>query len=109
MARSRRAASGAAGHCAGKERLRVPGAAFQQTACLPDPTTTGLAGTPYTDPADQAGLTARAARTPSGVPGTQIDGYFPDSSRFNTTHGRHHDAQFVIRLPDHWNGGLVVT
>jgi hypothetical protein len=97
------------GHCARQDRVRVPGAAFQRTACLPDLTTTGLAGTPYTDPADQTGLTARATHTPSGVPGVQIDGYFPDSSRFNATHGWRHDAQFVIRLPDRWNGGLVVT
>ncbi|GAB2730229.1 tannase/feruloyl esterase family alpha/beta hydrolase [Streptomyces bullii] len=97
------------GPCARQEHVRVPGAAFQRSACLADLTTTGLAGTPYTDTADQAGLTARATRTPSGVPGVQIDGYFPDSSRFNTTHGWRHDAQFVIRLPDRWNGGLVVT
>ncbi|MGW4047403.1 tannase/feruloyl esterase family alpha/beta hydrolase [Streptomyces sp. NPDC004721] len=101
--------TGTGWHCAHQERVRVPGAAFQQTACLPDLTTTGLTGTPYTDPNDQAGLTARATRTPSGVPGTQIDGYFPDSSHSNTTHGWDHDAQFVIRLPDRWNGGLVVT
>lgn len=96
-------------HCVHQGRVHVPGAAFQQSACLPDLTTTGLVGTPYTDMADQAGLTAKATRTPSGVPGVQIDGYFPDSSHFNTTHGWRHDAQFVIRLPDHWNGGLVVT
>lgn len=59
--------------------------------------------------ADQAGLTARGTRNPAGVPGMQIDGYFPDSSRFNATHGWRHDAQFVIRLPDRWNGGLVAT
>ncbi|MFC8708729.1 tannase/feruloyl esterase family alpha/beta hydrolase [Streptomyces sp. NPDC057197] len=103
------AATGADDHCGHGGRLRVPGAAFVQTACLPDLTTTGLAGTPYTEMADQAGLTARDTRVPSGVPGVQIDGYFPDSSHFNTTHGWRHDAQFVIRLPDHWNGGLVVT
>ncbi|MFG3153352.1 tannase/feruloyl esterase family alpha/beta hydrolase [Streptomyces sp. NPDC048219] len=96
-------------HCDRQERVRVPGAALQRSACLADLTTTGLAGTDYTDTADQAGLTAAGTRTPSGVPGIQIDGYFPDSSRFNTTHGWQHDAQFVIRLPDHWNGGLVVT
>ncbi|MFD5448689.1 MULTISPECIES: tannase/feruloyl esterase family alpha/beta hydrolase [unclassified Streptomyces] len=97
------------GHCGRQERVRVPGAALERSACLADLTTTGLAGTVYTDMADQAGLTAAGTRTPSGVPGIQIDGYFPDSSRFNTTHGWQHDAQFVIRLPDHWNGGLVVT
>ncbi|MCZ4603661.1 tannase/feruloyl esterase family alpha/beta hydrolase [Streptomyces sp. Lzd4kr] len=96
-------------HCASQDRVRVPGAALQQSACLPDLTTAALAGTPYTDMADQAGLTARGTRNPTGVPGIQIDGYFPDSSRFNATHGWQHDAQFVIRLPDRWNGGLVVT
>lgn len=103
------ATSVGARHCADQDRVRVPGAAFQQSACLPDLTTTALAGTPYTDMADQAGLTARGTRNPTGVPGIQIDGYFPDSSRFNATHGWQHDAQFVIRLPDRWNGGLVVT
>ncbi|MFI8189454.1 tannase/feruloyl esterase family alpha/beta hydrolase [Streptomyces sp. NPDC085946] len=104
-----RATADGDGPCARLDQVRVPGAARQRTACLDDLTTAGLAGTPYTDLADQAGLTARGTRTPSGVPGAQIDGYFPDSSRFNTTHGWRHDAQFVIRLPDRWNGGLVVT
>ncbi|KKZ68965.1 prolyl oligopeptidase family serine peptidase, partial [Streptomyces showdoensis] len=97
------------GHCARQERLQVPGAERQESACLPDLTTAGLAGTPYTDMGDQAGLSAKGTRHPSGVPGVQIDGYFPDDSRSNATHGWAHDAQFVIRLPDDWNGGLVVT
>ncbi|MFD3664955.1 tannase/feruloyl esterase family alpha/beta hydrolase [Streptomyces sp. NPDC058659] len=96
-------------HCARQDRLHVPGAEHQESACLADLTTAGLAGTPYTDMADQAGLAAKATRNPSGVPGVQIDGYFPDTSRLNATHGWAHDAQFVIRLPDDWNGGLVVT
>ncbi|MFC9392802.1 tannase/feruloyl esterase family alpha/beta hydrolase [Streptomyces sp. NPDC057027] len=99
----------AAAHCARQDRVQVPGAERQQSACLDDLTTTGLAGTPYTDMVDQAGLAAKATRNPSGVPGVQIDGYFPDDSRLNATHGWAHDAQFVMRLPDHWNGGLVVT
>ncbi|MGW6391687.1 tannase/feruloyl esterase family alpha/beta hydrolase [Streptomyces sp. NPDC055103] len=99
----------ASAHCARQERLHVPGAEHQRSACLTDLTTAGLAGTPYTDLADQAGLAAKATRNPSGVPGIQIDGYFPDTSRLNATHGWAHDAQFVIRLPDDWNGGLVVT
>ncbi|MER8044518.1 tannase/feruloyl esterase family alpha/beta hydrolase [Streptomyces sp. NPDC094032] len=97
------------GHCARQDRLDVPGAEHQESACLADLTTAGLAGTPYTDMGDQAGLSAKGTRNPSGVPGVQIDGYFPDDSRSNATHGWAHDAQFVIRLPDHWNGGLVVT
>ncbi|MGW5173628.1 tannase/feruloyl esterase family alpha/beta hydrolase [Streptomyces sp. NPDC004082] len=103
------AAAAGADHCERQDAVRVPGAAFQQSACLEDLTTAGLAGTPYTDMADQAGLTAKGTTNPSSVPGTQIDGYFPDNSGFNATHGWRHDAQFVIRLPDHWNGGLVVT
>ncbi len=39
----------------------------------------------------------------------QIDGYFPDDSTTNPTHAWNHDAQFVIRLPDRWNGQLVIT
>ncbi|MBQ0985691.1 tannase/feruloyl esterase family alpha/beta hydrolase [Streptomyces sp. F63] len=104
------AASGeGGGHCARLARLAVPGAEHQESACLPGLTTAHLAGTRYTDTADQAGLAARGTVTPGGVPGIQIDGYFPDGSRMNNTHGWRHDAQFVIRLPDDWNGGLVVT
>jgi hypothetical protein len=43
------------------------------------------------------------------MPGVQIDGYFPDTSTTNVNHGWNHDAQFVLRLPDRWNGGLVVS
>ncbi|MFD7446565.1 tannase/feruloyl esterase family alpha/beta hydrolase [Streptomyces sp. NPDC059909] len=102
-------AAPARGHCARQDQLRVAGADHQQSACLGDLTTAALAGTAYTNMADQAGLAASGTRNPSGVPGIQIDGYFPDDSRFNATHGWRHDAQFVIRLPDRWNGGLVVT
>jgi hypothetical protein len=54
-------------------------------------------------------LQPAGARNPSGIPGIQLDGYFPDTSTFNTDHGWNHDAQFVIRLPERWNGGLVVA
>lgn len=43
------------------------------------------------------------------MPGLQVDGYFPDTSTTNTTFGWNHDSQFVVRLPDRWNGGLVVA
>ncbi|MQY10289.1 D-(-)-3-hydroxybutyrate oligomer hydrolase [Streptomyces sp. RB5] len=102
-------ASGAPARCAGEHRIDVPGAELQTTACLPDLTTTGLAGTTYTDAADWASLAARDTVRPSGVPGIQVDGYFPDGSHLNATHGWAHDAQFVVRLPEHWNGKLVVT
>jgi len=86
----------------------VPGAEHQESAKLADLTTTGLVATGHTDPADWAGLTSAALPVPDPVPGIQIDGYFPDTSRTNTNRGWH-DSQFVIRLPDRWNGGLVVT
>lgn len=97
------------GHCARMAALAVPGAAHQQAACLAELTTAGTVASGHTDPADWSGLTPKDLATPSGVPGIQLDGYFPDSSTTNTTHGWNHDAQFVIRLPDRWNGGLVIA
>ncbi|MFE1414165.1 tannase/feruloyl esterase family alpha/beta hydrolase [Streptomyces sp. NPDC058746] len=88
---------------------RVPGATYVTGACLADLTTAGTALSGHTDPKDWAGLEAPGAVNPSGVKGVQLDGYFPDTSTTNTTHGWNHDSQFVIRLPDHWNGGLVVA
>jgi hypothetical protein len=69
----------------------------------------GLTPDVHTDPRDWAGLHANDTNRPSGVPGVQINGYFPDDSTFNTLHGWNHDAQFVLRLPNAWNGKLVVT
>ncbi|WP_053914252.1 tannase/feruloyl esterase family alpha/beta hydrolase [Streptomyces sp. TP-A0875] len=103
------ASARAAGHCANQSSLRVPGAAHQRSDCLEELTTAGTVDSGHTDPADWAGLTPRDLSVPAGVPGIQIDGYFPDSSTTNTHHGWNHDAQFVIRLPDRWNGGLVVA
>jgi hypothetical protein len=90
-------------------RLHLPGAEKLVSACLADITTAGTVGSGHTDPADYAGLDAPGTRNPSGVAGIQLDGYFPDTSTFNTEHGWNHDSQFVIRLPDRWNGGLVVA
>lgn len=91
------------------DRLRVPGAERTVAACLRDLTTAGTVASGHTDPADWAGLEAPGTRSPSGVPGVQLDGYFPDSSTTNSTHGWDHDSQFVVRLPERWNGGLVVA
>lgn len=103
------ASADGAGHCARLTRVRVPGAEHQKAACLEELTTAGTVASGHTDPADWAGLTPKNLTVPSGVPGIQIDGYFPDTSTTNTNHGWHHDAQFVLRLPDRWNGGLVVA
>ncbi|MEU9011919.1 prolyl oligopeptidase family serine peptidase [Streptomyces sp. NPDC048479] len=96
----------ATGHCNRITRLQVPGAERQEAACLGELTTAGTVASGHTDPADWAGLTPAGLATPRGVPGIQIDGYFPDTSATNTNHGWSHDSQFVIRLPDRWNGGL---
>ncbi|MFI6500509.1 tannase/feruloyl esterase family alpha/beta hydrolase [Nonomuraea typhae] len=89
--------------------LTVPGAEHTITATLPDLTTAGTITTGHTDPADWSGLHPAGTVNPTGVPGIQIDGYFPDTSTGNTTRGWNHDSQFVIRLPENWNGGLVVS
>ncbi|GGP93599.1 tannase/feruloyl esterase family alpha/beta hydrolase [Streptomyces roseolilacinus] len=103
------ATPGGGGHCARLAQVRVPGAEHQRAACLDELTTAGTVASGHTDTADWAGLTPKDLAVPSGVPGIQIDGYFPDSSTTNTNHGWNHDAQFVVRLPDRWNGGLVVA
>lgn len=101
--------SGYRAHCARVDRIAVPDAERQQTACLDDLTTAGTIGTGHTKPDDWAGLHAAGTINRTGVPGIQVDGYFADTSTTNTNHGWNHDAQFVIRLPDNWNGGLVIT
>ncbi|MEU8273339.1 3-hydroxybutyrate oligomer hydrolase family protein [Microbispora bryophytorum] len=90
-------------------KVTVPGAQKQVVACLDDLTTKGTQASGHTDPSDWSGLNSPGAVNPGGVPGLQIDGYFPDTSTGNTNHGWNHDAQFVIRLPQRWNGGLVVA
>ena len=103
--------------CAAAEadRVSVRGAEEQRATCLSDLTTAGLLaasqrdGFDYTVAADWAGLHAKDTVNPTGVAGLQIDGYFSDTSTTNPFHGWNHDAQFVIRLPEKWNGRLVVA
>jgi predicted esterase len=99
----------AAAEPAGCARIHVPMAERQVVSCLDELTTAGTVASGHTVAADWAGLTQASLPQPSGVPGIQVDGYFPDTSTTNANHGWNHDAQFVLRLPDDWNGGLVVT
>jgi hypothetical protein len=99
-----------AADCASINSLVVPGAEKQVATCLDDLSTRYLVASGHTDINDWITLHSAATRNPAGaVPGIQIDGYFPDTSTFNGYKGWNHDAQFVIRLPDHWNGKLVIT
>ncbi len=95
--------------CPRADRIRVPGAERQLVTCLTDLTTPNLIATGRTVPADWAGLNAAGTVNPTGVPGIQVDGYFPDTSTFNTNNGWNHDSQFVMRFPENWNGKLVIT
>ena len=97
------------GHCDRIDRVTVPRAEHVERACLDDLTTAGTVLSGHTNPNDWAGLHAPGTTNPTGVAGIQIDGYFPDDSTTNTNNGWDHDSQFVVRLPDDWNGGLVVS
>lgn len=96
-------------HCAGQASVKVPKAETQVVSCLEDLTTAGTVKSGHTNPNDWAGLHAAGTENPSGVPGIQVDGYFPDTSTANTNNGWNHDAQFVIRMPNDWNGKVVIT
>jgi hypothetical protein len=109
VAASAPAGAAADRHCAHQGRIDVPKAPMQRVDCLDDLTTAAISGSDHTDASDWGTLHAPGTDNPSGVPGIQVDGYFPDTSTANTHHGWNHDAQFVIRLPDDWNGGLVVS
>ncbi|GAA1951315.1 tannase/feruloyl esterase family alpha/beta hydrolase [Kitasatospora viridis] len=89
--------------------VTVPGAERQRGAVLDDLTTRGTVASGHTVTEDWAYLHASATPPPERVPGVQLDGCFKSGSQLNPHHGWHRDAQFVIRLPDEWNGGLVVT
>ncbi len=95
--------------CSGIDAVQVPGAERQRVDCLADLSAETLALNGHSDRSDWQILHSKASRNPAAGGGIQVDGYFPDDSTTNGTHGWNHDSQFVIRLPDNWNGKLVVT
>jgi hypothetical protein len=104
------AGPGLAAECTNMNAIVVPGAERQLTWCLDDLSTPYLILTNHTDASDWGTLHSRTTRNPAGaVPGIQVDGHFPDTSTTNAYNGWFKDSQFVIRLPDNWNGKLVIT
>ena len=94
------------------EPRRDPGARARSSSgwsATPTSRPTALAAKGRSDISDWAGLHSKQTVNPPAGAGIQIDGYFPDDSTTNTTNGWNHDAQFVIRLPENWNGQLVIT
>ena len=102
-------ASAGPAHCAGQGAIDVPRAEKQEVSCLDDLTTAGTVASGHTNAQDWNGLHASGTENPSGVPGIQVDGYFADTSTGNTNNDWNHDSQFVIRMPDRWNGKVVIT
>lgn len=67
-----------------------------KTACLDDLTTAGTTVSGHTNRADWTGLNAAGTTNPSGVPGIQVNGYFPETSTGNKNNGWNHDSHFVL-------------
>ena len=77
--------------------------------CQTDLSAAALQANGRSDTSDWAQLHSKMSTNPPAGAGIQVDGYFPDDSTTNTTYGWNHDSQFVLRLPETWNGQLVVT
>ncbi len=105
--------------------LEIPGAEFSQAVCLDDLTTlsndrtdTGAATGAGTRSNGSLHATATQLTT-EPVPGVQIEGWFPDSCDHfqpeNNTfipacdNGLRHNSQFVIRIPNDWDGEHLVV
>ena len=102
-------AAARAADCTNQDRVQVPGAETQELYCVEDLSTATAQTNGRTDRSDWGTLHHRDTKNPTGIPGLQVEGFFPDTSTTNTWQGRNHDAQYVIRLPDEWNGKLVIT
>ncbi len=104
------------------EAIDVAGAEFSQGRCLPDLSTAGntfrtTGGGSRENPTLHSELTQFP---PDAVPGLQMEGWFPDScDRYEAEAavafmptcpgGMRHNGQFVLRIPDSWDGVHLVV
>jgi putative cell wall-binding protein len=111
--------------CPDLSALTIPGAEFSQAVCLEDLTTLS---NPRTDTGAATGAGTRGSgsihskltRFPQEpVPGVQIEGWFPDSCDHyavennsfmpRCSNGLRRNGQFVIRVPNGWDGQHLVV
>lgn len=110
-----------------EERVEIPFEAVDwfEATCLEDLTTNGNERTDHGSTTgwgqqESGALHSKYAEPPErAVPGLQIDGYFNDScSDYQTepttfippcANGMRHQGQFVLRVPNDWNGKLMVA
>ncbi|MBW3659243.1 MAG: tannase/feruloyl esterase family alpha/beta hydrolase, partial [Actinobacteria bacterium] len=117
--------AGAQVACPDTSTLDVPGAEYQQVVCLEDLTTRS---NPRTDTGASTGAGTRESgslhsehtdHVDAPVPGLQIEGWFPDSCDHYQPEtndfmpacddGMRHNGQFVIRIPNDWDGVHLVV
>lgn len=111
--------------CPDTAQLDVPGAELEQAVCLDDLTTrsnerTDTGASTGAGTRGNGSLHASSTRlTQEPVPGVQVEGWFPDSCAHfeveNNTfmpmcaNGLRHNGQFVIRVPNDWDGEHLVV
>jgi len=80
--------------------VQQPFTTFADGTPLPGTTVLGSAFA-FTPTTDRGVISNGPTPTPAAVPGIQLDGWF--------AHDPTHEARFLLRFPDGWNGKLVVA